>query len=352
VDFKSRGLYEVVWNLTEVVIDLVFFDHEPRIKQSSGIMRRCIATYVAPKSSFVGLDSCFFVLGRMSHDRVSYEIDGFLRHSTFGFGDGFTGTALCNLNHFNCGSNRPRNWIDHASLFLVNATHEVGDGSGTLITNLKSHGQVDWTPVHIINGRGIAVSHINSEYVEWPDPHLSIENGVECASICQTPGGKSRSVDWNNWVDLEDGTRAYSFMDAAYGAWRIGGMNNTAIGGTEYRSFQAGVTGTTFCGMISRDPYLTKWSPVVGHGVNYAAGIRTQAFGMSDRSMLREDELFGAHNNYSTAGGVCHEQRSRLHDRNYKFGEYHIHRRPETGRTSDSSATDSSVLTDSSTDKI
>ncbi len=288
---QISGPYEVVWNLTQDVSDLVFFNHEPRIRQTGGIMKRCVATYVARKSKFVGLDSCFFVLGSMSRDNVNYEIEGYLRHTTFGFGAGYIGGSTCNLKSFNCAGHTNETWLKHASLFLINATDPEGDGSGTLITNLITHGQIDWTPVHIINGRGITVSHINSEYVEWSDPHLSIENGVECASICQTPGGKQRDIDWHNWIELQNGTKAYVFMDAAYGVWRIGGMNNTAIGGTGYVGFRSAVTGASWSSLVARDPYLTKWNPVSGDGVNYAAGIRTQAYGMSDRSMLREDEL-------------------------------------------------------------
>ncbi len=298
------GPKEITYHLTKDVSDLVFFNHKPRIKQTDGIMKRCIATYVAQKSVFVGLDSCFFVLGNMARDKVSYEIDGFLRHTTFGFGQGYVGASTCNLKSFNCAGHKDETWLEHASCMVINATDEVGDGSGTLITNIITHGQIDWTPVHIINGRGITVSHINSEYVEWADPYLSIENGVECASISHTPGGKSRNIDWADWVSLADGTRAYSFMDARYGAWRIGGMNNTAIGGTGYVALRTAVTGAAWSSLVARDPYLTKWNPVSGDGVNYAANIRTQAYGMSDRSMLREDELPKEKNGPTAKGHV------------------------------------------------
>lgn len=297
------------WKLTKDVSNLVFFAHSPVIKQSGGIIKKAISTSLARPSSFVGVDSCTFMCQKMSRDWVNYEINGFLRHSSFLFPGHYMGTSGINfLSPFPQGGDTWKSTNIHNSCMLINATDRVGDGSGTLVTGIITHGQVNWTPVHIVNGRGITLSHINGEYCEGADPFVRIDNGVECMNLNHAPGGQVPKLDWAKYITLTDGTRSYAGMTNCYGAWRIGGMNNSFVSGTQYVPGKYTYTGHGWSAFIARDPYLTKWfmKPDQAIGINFAPGLKAQSIGSADPSVISGDIANSGYVFNSTARCTTH----------------------------------------------
>lgn len=268
---------EGTWTMTEDISDLVFFNHSVKILQESGSLRRVISNSGCRGSRFTHIDSCFFITGRLATDRTpGIEVDGFLRACTFAFIE-YSGTSEDNLQS---------SWIRHNSLLVINATDSIGDGTGTLITGFIAHNSGDWTPIHIINGRGITVANVGSEYTEYSDPLVAIENGVECAIVGCNPGGKG---DPRKNVLMDDGTTSLGkYLGWRYGTFRIGGMHNYMVSGVSYSgASRAAVTNQPWAGTISRDPFLSKWHAVNGKGPNLAPNLRSFSLGDGDTYLFQ-----------------------------------------------------------------
>ncbi len=257
------------WNLTQDVHDIVFFKHTPLINQSGGVMRRCLFTNLGSGSKFTGLDSCLFIGLRLDYRaNPQIEIDGFLRATTMLFTH-YMGSSVMGLN---------AGQVQHRSTILINATDPAGDGSGSFFANIVTHSQGDWTPVHIVNGRRITVAHINSEYTEWADAYVKIENGVECALVHHTPGGRLNS--WRETMrELNDGTVGYAGLNTRNGMWQVGGQANMIVGGVNYLSFRNMVTTWTMTDIALRDPHFCRWNAKNASGVNLAPSMRNFGFG-------------------------------------------------------------------------
>jgi hypothetical protein len=196
------------------------------------------------------------------------EIDGFVRYSTFGF------TNYMGSSHLGLGPGM----IVHKSMAVLNATDPAGDGTGTLFANIVTHSQGDWTPVHIVNGRRVMVAHINSEYTEWADPYVTIENGIECAIIHCNPGGRM-NYWYDTMIEMADGTKGFAGINSRNGMWQVGGQSNMIIGGNSYVSFRNMITSWTVTDIALRDPFFQRWTGYCVSGVNLAPSIRNFGFG-------------------------------------------------------------------------
>lgn len=253
------------WNLTNNLSDILFYEHHATLKQTAGSLRRIICNRLQNGSSFTHIDSCLFICTKLGTGR-SLTINGFLRSSTFLFDPDPTGGTRNSLQNSS---------IRHTPCFLINATDPIGDGSGTYISGMVIHNQVDYTPIKIINGRGIQIAHPITEYVEWADPIVQIENGVDCAIINPHPGGGNDfDQDWKkDPVPLNDSTFGYKPIAHRLGIFRIGGFNNSIIGGDNYSNYNINVTPNAWTAIITRDPYLTKWKTEKYYGINYAPAL-------------------------------------------------------------------------------
>ena len=273
---------------------IVFVNGNPTIKQEGGALKKLLVMQLGRNSKFTHIDSCFFYLRNLGTGGLDYEVDGFMRSVTWAFDfepSGGTEQGLKARKTRNGVTRYLSTWVNHGSSVVINATHPVGDGSGSYFVNATTTGAGDYTPIHIINGRGITVGHFGSEYTEWADPLVQMENCVECAVVAMNPGGRiTRNFSWTDGSrQLDDGTIGYAWLAYRYGWLRIGGMNNTIVGGETYVSGRFSITGSSLPEVVARDPYLSKWNPVKGTGINYAPPLRLQGFRVSDPTQMNKE---------------------------------------------------------------
>ncbi|MBD3359037.1 MAG: hypothetical protein GF363_17925 [Chitinivibrionales bacterium] len=264
------------WRISEDIRDLVFFNHQAKILQTGGSLTNVISNSGCRGSRFTHIDSCFFIGSRLlTGGTPAIEVDGFMRSCTFAFTE-YSGTPHDNLTP---------DWIQHHSLLLINATDPVGNGTGSLITGFIAQNAGAWTPIHIINGRGITIANCGSEYSEYADPLVSIENGVECALVGSDPGG----IGPKRIIQMNDGTISYGkYLGYRYGIFRIGGMHNYLISGDSYGGgCRASVGNQPWEAVIARDPFLSKWNAANSRGLNFAPNLRSFVYGRDDNYTWR-----------------------------------------------------------------
>ncbi len=268
------------WLIDRDVQDLLFFEHVGRFNQTAGVMKHCAFYSLGFPSKFTGLDSCLFIMQfKYRPPYTSAEppllIEGFLRSTTLL--DFFIGQSTGVPNH--------RGTANH--VIRINATHPEGDGRGTLIANTVTHGAMERTDIHVINGRGITIANTNSEYAKYAEPYIVVENGAEVALVNLHPGGYEPGNEKSS-MQSSSGLTVYRQKSYAGAVVRLGGQRNIILAGEKYKSYSAGIQTASNdweSHILLRDPFAQLWNPSIGtnFATNLAEPVRYFGYGVLPR---------------------------------------------------------------------
>ncbi len=279
------------WSINADMIDCGFYWHSPRIEQKGGRIRRCVFYKSASSRGmfFSHVDSVSFYYngGYMfpknnpdGGQTPQLQFNGFVRGL-------FVHKPVTSLQNYSKRNGKHAwDWPESPSLRIY-ADHPEGNGIGTYIQSPIVWEQTNWIPFHIARGFGITFAHVNTEYGRWASPIADFDFAVRCMLLCNGPGATSeatndpyKDIDLLTYPDqIVYGCRNSStpYRGATF---RMGGMGNKAVAGSEYkthaigpkdffpaRHFQDGVT--------ARDPYFQQYpSTSVRVSTNFAPARR------------------------------------------------------------------------------
>ena len=170
-------------------------------------------------------------------------------------------------------------------VFRFNCTDTNSPGYHSQIISPLTVNQTAWTPIQIMRGIGVTVSHVATVGNVWANPVVDIDYGIDCVILGTAIGGVAANAGYLRQPEkiqyaehLEWGHKSpYAPFRGAMA--RVGGQRNRLIGIGGHYNWSVGprrrLPGLHYGdGIIARDPFIQEWSAEgAGMTMNFAESV-------------------------------------------------------------------------------
>ncbi|MGB0580143.1 MAG: right-handed parallel beta-helix repeat-containing protein, partial [Limisphaerales bacterium] len=170
-------------------------------------------------------------------------------------------------------------------VFHFNCTDTNSPGYHSQIISPLTVNQTAWTPIQIMRGVGVTVSHVSTIGNVWANPVVDINYGIDCVLLGTAFGGVAanagylRQPDKIQYAKHQEWGHNSPYSPFRGAVARVGGQRNRLIGIGGLHNWSVGprrnLPGLHYGdGILARDPFLQEWSAEgAGFTMNFADSV-------------------------------------------------------------------------------